>query len=72
MFGIRWLNGSSIVAKEISILGDIQAVIVDARSRAPDVKRRHPGNEPDSFIVADDLGEELAHVVIEPDPGEPG
>jgi hypothetical protein len=70
MFGIRWLNGSSIVAKETSALEDVPAVIENARSRAADVRRRHPGNEPDSFVVADDLGEELAHVVIEP-PAEP-
>ena len=68
MFAIRWLNGSSIVATEMSALDDLQAVIASARGRAPDVRRRHPGNEPDSFIVADDLGEERVHVVIEPEP----
>ena len=72
MFGIRWLNGSLIVAREVSTLKDVQAVIEDARGRASDVKHRHPGNEPDSFIVADDLGEELAHIVIEADPAELG
>ena len=68
MFQVRWLRASDIIATEISTQGDLQAVIASARMRAPDVKRRHPGNEPDSFIVADDLGEELAHLAIEPEP----
>ena len=68
MFQIRWLRASDIVATEISTQGDLEAVIASARMRAPDVKRRHPGNEPDSFIIADDLGEELVHLAIEPEP----
>jgi hypothetical protein len=68
MFGIRWLNGSSIVATEMSALDDLRAVIASALSRAQDVRRRHPGNEPDNFIVADDLGEDQVRVVIEPEP----
>ena len=68
MFQIRWLRASDIVATEISTQGDLQAIIASAKVRAADVKRRHPGNEPDSFIVADDLGEELVHLAIEAEP----
>jgi len=60
MFGVEWLKGPSSVAKETSVLNDLQAVIESCKSKAPDMKRQHPGNEPDSVRILDAFGKEAA------------
>jgi hypothetical protein len=57
MFGIDWLRGGVPVHKDASVLTSQAEVIADARIRARDVVRRHPGREPDSFRLTGPAGE---------------
>jgi hypothetical protein len=56
MFGIDWLRNGIPIARETSVLGNEEDAVADARRRAPEVKRRHPGREPDSFRLMDPTG----------------
>jgi len=56
MFAIEWLRRGTPVEKEISVLSSEAEVIVGAKNRAPDVAKRHPGREPDSFRLTDATG----------------
>jgi hypothetical protein len=53
VFGIDWLRTGIPVAKETSVLEAEAEVVADARRRAPDLVKRHPGREPDGFRLAD-------------------
>jgi hypothetical protein len=66
MFGIEWLRGGSVVEKESSALADHVVVIASAQRRAPDVAKRLPGREPDSFRVTDASGRELGVFLVKP------
>jgi hypothetical protein len=56
VFGIDWLRTGIPIAKETSVLQGEAEVVADARRRAPDVVKRHPGREPDGFRLTDATG----------------
>jgi hypothetical protein len=64
LFSIDWLRGAIPVEKEICILATKDEAIAAAKTRAPDVARRHSGREPDSFRLTDASGKILAIVPI--------
>jgi hypothetical protein len=57
MFGIDWLRAGVPVDKDASVLTSEAEVVADARMRARDVVKRHPGREPDSFRLTGPTGE---------------
>jgi hypothetical protein len=57
MFGIDWLRAGVPVDKDASVLTSKAEVVADARLRARDVVKRHPGREPDSFRLTGPTGE---------------
>ena len=59
LFAIVWLKGGIVVEKETSVLPSAAEAIAAAKSRAHDVARRHPGQEPDTFRVMDATGKIL-------------
>ena len=46
VFTIDWLRGAIPVEKEFSVLATKDEAITAAKTRAPDVARRHSGREP--------------------------
>jgi hypothetical protein len=64
MFSIDWLRGAIPVEKEICVLATKDEAIAAAKTRAPDVAKRHSGREPDSFRLTDATGKILAIVPI--------
>jgi hypothetical protein len=60
MFGVIWLKGEIPIDQETSALVHLGEVIESAEHRATEVRRRHPGNEPDGFKVIDSTGNEVA------------
>jgi hypothetical protein len=61
VFEVIWLRGASFVEKETSRLPRLEQVVARSRGKFADVKRRHPGNEPDAFRIRDDAGSELGY-----------
>lgn len=59
-FEVRWLKGQFSVENEMTTLPRLEQVVANARGKFADVRRRHPGNEPDAFRVLDAAGKELA------------
>lgn len=64
MFLVDWLKGAIPVEKETCVLGTKEEAIAAAKTRAPDVIKRHSGREPDSFRLTDADGKILAIVPI--------
>jgi hypothetical protein len=64
LFAIDWLKGAIPVEKEICVLGTKEEAVAAAKTRAPDVIKRHSGREPDSFRLTDANGKILAIVPI--------
>ena len=64
LFLIDWLKGAIPVEKEICVLATKDEAIAAAKTRAPDVAKRHSGREPDSFRLTDAGGKILAIVPI--------
>jgi hypothetical protein len=56
LFAIDWLKKGILVERETSILPSAAEAVADAKVRARDVARRHPGQEPDTFRVMDASG----------------
>ena len=56
MFAVEWLAHGSLVDKEISVSVEQSEVIARAKARAPDMAKRHPGREPDTFRLKDPAG----------------
>jgi hypothetical protein len=56
VFGIDWLRNGIPVAKETSVFAIMEEAVADARRRAADVAKRHPGREPDSFRLTEPTG----------------
>ena len=56
MFAIDWLKRGILIERETSILPSAAEAVADAKVRARDVARRHPGQEPDTFRVMDASG----------------
>jgi hypothetical protein len=56
MFAIDWLRGGVPVERETSVLTSETQVIAEAKARAANVLRRHPGREPDSIRLTDATG----------------
>jgi hypothetical protein len=65
MFDVIWQKGQSFVEKESTPLPLLEQAIVRSRSKFMDVRRRHPGNEPDGFRILDATGKELAFCPFE-------
>jgi len=59
LFAIDWLKRGILVERETSILPSAAEAVADAKMRAHDVARRHPGQEPDTFRVVDAAGKIL-------------
>ena len=53
MFLVDWLRGAIPVEKEICVLATKDEAIAAAKTRAPDVAKRHSGREPDGFRLTD-------------------
>jgi hypothetical protein len=66
MLGIEWLRAGSVLEKESSALADQAVVLASAQRRAPDVAKRLPGREPDSFRLTDASGKELGVFRVKP------
>jgi hypothetical protein len=64
LFLVDWLRGAIPVEKEICVLATKHEAIAAAKTRAPDVAKRHSGREPDSFRLTDATGKILAIVPI--------
>jgi len=64
MFSIDWLKGAIPVEKEICVLSTKDEAIAAAKTRAPNVAKRHSGREPDGFRLSDATGRILAIVPI--------
>ena len=64
VFSIDWLRGAIPVEKEISVLATKDEAIAAAKTRAPDVAKRHSGREPESFRLTDATGKILAIIPI--------
>jgi hypothetical protein len=64
LFSIDWLRGAIPVEKEICVLATTDEAITAAKTRAPDVAKRHSGREPDSFRLTDASGKILAIVPV--------
>ena len=64
MFSIDWLRGAIPVEREICVLFTKDEAIAAAKTRAPDVAKRHSGQEPDGFRLTDATGKILAIVPI--------
>jgi hypothetical protein len=64
MFLVDWLKGAIPVEKEICDLITKDEAIAAAKTRAPDVAKRHSGREPDGFRLSDATGKILAVVPI--------
>jgi hypothetical protein len=64
MFSIDWQRGAIPVEKKICVLATKDEAIAAAKTRAPDVAKRHSGREPDSFRLTDATGKILAIVPI--------
>jgi hypothetical protein len=64
VFTINWLRGAIPVEKEFSVLATKDEAIAAAKTRAPDVAKRHSGREPDSFRLTDANGKILAIVPV--------
>jgi hypothetical protein len=71
MFGIEWLRSGSPVEKETSVLTSEAEVVAGAKSRARDMVKRHPGQEPDSFRLTDATGKIVGVFPINDLPGRP-
>jgi hypothetical protein len=59
MFGIDWLRAGVPVYKHASVLTSKTEAIADAQTRARDVAKLRPGQEPDSFRLTGPSGEIL-------------
>ena len=59
LFAIVWLKGDIVVETETSVLPSAAEAVADAKLRARDVARRHPGREPDTFRLMDPTGKIL-------------
>jgi hypothetical protein len=59
MFAIDWLRGGIPVETETSVLTNEAAAVAGARAQTAEVARRHPGREPDSFLLMDPAGKIL-------------
>ena len=64
VFSIDWLRGAIPVEKEICVLATKDEAIAAAKTRAPDVAKRHSGREPDGFRLSDATGKILAIVPV--------
>jgi hypothetical protein len=64
LFLVDWLRGAIPVEKEICVLATKDEAIAAAKTRAPDVAKRHSGREPDGFRLTDANGKFLAIVPI--------
>ena len=64
VFSIDWLRGAIPVEKEICVVATNGEAIAAAKTRAPDVAKRHSGREPDGFRLSDATGKILAIVPI--------
>ena len=64
MFLVDWLKGAIPIEKETCVLGTKEEAIATAKTRAPDVIKRHSGREPDSFRLTDANGKIVAIVPI--------
>jgi hypothetical protein len=47
LFLVDWLKGAIPIEKETCVLGTKEEAIAAAKTRAPDVIKRHSGREPD-------------------------
>jgi hypothetical protein len=56
LFAIDWLKKGILIERETSTLPSAAEAVADAKMRARDVARRHPGQEPDTFRVMDATG----------------
>jgi hypothetical protein len=56
LFAIDWLRGGILVEREACVLTTKDEAIAAAKTRAHDVARRHPEQEPDSFRLTDATG----------------
>jgi hypothetical protein len=56
VFGIDWLRNGLPIEKETSVLADEAETVAVVRRRAPEVLKRHPGREPDTFRLTDASG----------------
>ncbi len=56
MFAIDWLKRGILVERETSVMPSAAEVVAEAKLRAHDVARRHPGQEPDTFRLTDAAG----------------
>jgi hypothetical protein len=64
VFSIDWLKGAIPVEKEICVSATKNEAIAAAKTRAPDVAKRHSGREPDGFRLSDATGKILAIVAV--------
>jgi hypothetical protein len=64
LFLVDWLKGAIPVEKETCFLATKDEAISAAKTRAPDVAKRHSGREPDSFRLMDANGKILAIIPI--------
>jgi hypothetical protein len=64
VFSIDWLKGAIPIEKEICTLATKDEAIAAAKTRAPDIAKRHSGREPDGFRLADAAGKILAIIPI--------
>ena len=64
MFAMDWLKKGIVVERETSVLPSPAEAIAAAKLRAHDVARRHPGQEPDTLLIAT-----LAYAVLREDAG---
>jgi hypothetical protein len=60
LFLVDWMKGAIPVEKETCVLGTKEEAITAAKTRAPDVIKRHSGREPDSFRLTDANGKIVA------------
>jgi hypothetical protein len=64
VFSIDWLRGAIPVEKEICVVATKDEAIAAAKTRAPDIAKRHSGREPDGFRLTDASGKILAIVPV--------
>ena len=60
MFGIVWIKGGAIIAREDSALKYAEEVVRYARAKSGRGFAQIGGDEPDEFHILDDSGHEVA------------
>ena len=65
MYRIEWLKGLTIVERELNDSTDVEDLVSRVKSRAREMRMRHPKDAPDRFRILDESHKEIRIVGIE-------